>query len=94
MLKLDNTSESLDGDQAFSYFPQIRGYMEEWDSNLPPPPPRAGHPVQRVVLRGEGAGALFVGYIEYSVHTRSRFIKDVTCLLHQLFCKTWHAIRR
>ncbi len=60
----------------------------------PPPPPRAGHPVQRVVLRGEGAGALFVGYIEYSVHTRSRFIKDVTCLLHQLFCKTWHAIRR
>ena len=98
ILKLNNTTESLDGDQAFTYFPQIQWYMDEPDSNPSCVPlfflSELASRDLRVVLSGEGADELFAGYIDYGVHTRSRIIKDVTRLLGRLPRKARYAIGR
>lgn len=98
MLKLNNTAESLDGDQAFRYFPQIQWYMDEPDSNPSCVPlfflSELASRDLRVVLSGEGADELFAGYVDYGVHTRSRIIKDATRLLGRLPRKARYAIGR
>lgn len=88
ILKLNNTSESLEGDEAFAYFPQIQWHLDEPDSNPSCVPlfflSELASRDLRVVLSGEGADELFAGYIDYGAHTRSKIIKVVTRMLAHL----------
>lgn len=104
LIGLNNTSEIIDADDAFRYFPQIQWHLDEPDSNFSCVPlfflSQLAAKDLRVVLSGEGADELFAGYIDYGVHTRSRLIKRVTrwlthtpqCVRHALahFAKGKH----
>lgn len=98
ILKLHNTTESLDGDQAFQYFPQIQWFLDEPDSNPSCVPlfflSELASRDLRVVLSGEGADELFAGYVDYGVHTRSKVIKVFTRMLEHLPRKVRYAIGR
>ncbi|MCT6878470.1 MAG: asparagine synthase (glutamine-hydrolyzing) [Bifidobacteriales bacterium] len=98
LLKLNNTTESLDGDQAFQYFPQIQWYLDEPDSNPSCVPlfflSELASRDLRVVLSGEGADELFAGYVDYGVHTRYKVIKVATRILGHLPRKARYAIGR
>lgn len=98
LIKLNNTSETLDGEDAFSYFPQIQWHLDEPDSNPSCVPlfflSELASRDLRVVLSGEGADELFAGYLGYGVHTRSKIIKMVTRWLTHLPAPARHAIAR
>ncbi|MFT8531223.1 asparagine synthase (glutamine-hydrolyzing) [Bifidobacterium aquikefiri] len=95
-LKLNNVSESIDGDKAFRYFPQILWHLDEPDSNPSCVPlfflSELASRDLRVVLSGEGADELFAGYIDYGVHTKTKFIMRTTRLLQRLPKKLRHRI--
>ncbi|MCI1832548.1 MAG: asparagine synthase (glutamine-hydrolyzing) [Bifidobacterium sp.] len=96
IIHLNNTSESLSGEEAFEYFPQIQWHLDEPDSNPSCVPlfflSELASRDLRVVLSGEGADELFAGYIDYGVHTKSKVIKVVTRMLGHLPRKARYAI--
>ena len=96
LIGLNNESEELGEQEAFSYFPQIQWYLDEPDSNPSCVPlfflSKLAARDLRVVLSGEGADELFAGYVDYGVHTRSKTIKVVTRMLTHLPAGMRHGI--
>lgn len=87
-LELSNTSQALNEETAFSYFPQIQWHLDEPDSNPSCVPlfflSQLASRDLKVVLSGEGADELFGGYDGYGLHTKSKVIGVVARLLTHL----------
>ena len=95
-LKLSNTAEIIDEEEAFSYFPQIQWHLDEPDSNPSCVPlfflSQLAARDLKVVLSGEGADELFAGYDDYGLHTKSKVIAGVTRALTHLPARARHAV--
>lgn len=82
ILGIPNTSETIDGALGMSHIPLIQYHMDEPDANPSCVPLyflcQMASKNHKVVLSGEGADELFVGYQSYWFHTKSNLIKGVT----------------
>ncbi|MDO4913875.1 MAG: asparagine synthase (glutamine-hydrolyzing), partial [Bifidobacteriaceae bacterium] len=96
LIGLNNTTQSLDGSEAFAHFRQIQWYLDEPDANPSCVPlfflSALAAKDLRVVLSGEGADELFGGYIDYGMHTSHAVIKWVTNMLKLLPTPIRHSI--
>ncbi len=88
VIGLNNTAESLDGEEAFAHFSRIQWHLDEPDANPSVVPlyflARLAARDVRVVLSGEGADELFAGYLGYGVHTKTKAIKVFVRMLQTL----------
>lgn len=80
-LGLPNRSKLVTDEEAFEYFPLIQYYLDEPDSNPSCVPlyflSKMASEDVRVVLSGEGADELFLGYQNYGFNTRSKAVRVV-----------------
>ena len=80
-LGLENRSKLVTDEEAFEYFPLIQYYLDEPDSNPSCVPlyflSKMASEDVRVVLSGEGADELFLGYQNYGFNTRSKAVRVV-----------------
>lgn len=91
-LGVNMKSETIDANDAFSYFAQIQYYLDEPDSNFSCIPlfflSRLAAKDVKVAMSGEGADELFGGYQAYGFWTKSRMIRLIAEALKKLPRKT------